>query len=68
MTDKHPVPSHGSLICTFADCPDRWWEQEYSIIHLRDLYSCQMGYLDTGCVYLCEKLVSEGKCPRGFQR
>ncbi len=23
MTDEYPVPSNGSYICTFADCPDR---------------------------------------------
>ncbi len=22
MTGKYPVPSNGSFICTFADCPD----------------------------------------------
>ena len=55
-------------IYTFMDCQDRWWEQELSVVHNIDLYSCQRWFLDTGCVYLCDKLVSGGKCPRGFKR
>jgi len=66
MTD--PLPSHGSLICTFADCPERWWEQETSAVKTLDLYSCQMWYLDTGCIYRCETCCDEGKCPNGFRR
>jgi len=54
-------------IYTLVDCNNRWWEQELSIVKNSPTYSCQRWFLDIGCVYICEKCVAEGKCPKGFQ-
>jgi hypothetical protein len=66
MSPEPQQPHEG--IYTFLDCPDRWWEQERSIVCNQTLYTCQRWYLDTGCAYICEKLCEIGKCPRGYAR
>jgi len=76
MTD--PKPSNGSLICTFADCPDR---KEW-ILHLtncsddrkkffkgeEDQSVCKIakeyGHCSSRCVYL----IAMNMCPREFVR
>ena len=63
---RNITPGKGDIY-TFVDCPSRWWEQELSIVHKQELYSCQRWYLDMGCAYLCEKCINEGKCPEGFR-
>jgi hypothetical protein len=68
-----PVPSNGSLICTFADCLDRdigvcgtycnaWKRAGYSGTHLtcEDIVSGNVERDVTGKPYF--------KCPRGFKR
>jgi hypothetical protein len=67
MTD--PVPSNGSLICTFADCPD------HSIFFACGFDGetiCKFGQPDRiylfGKPALCKDLCNSRACPRGFQR
>ena len=56
---NHPVPSNGSLICTFADCP-RWIGRYDGHIDGRD--HCLDHFLP------CAAVMRRGECPRGFQR
>jgi len=69
MTDhnhRNVTPGTGDIV-TFMDCPDRWYELEYSMVHPPDQYSCQQWFLDMGTVYLCDTCREAGKCPRGFR-
>jgi hypothetical protein len=59
-------PELRSIPLTSRDCEFRWWEQEQSIVHNRDLYSCQMWFLEMGCIYICDTCIIDGKCPRGY--
>jgi hypothetical protein len=77
-SEMYPIPSNGSLICTFADCPER----KEKILHLtncsnsrkvffkgtEDQSICaiakEYGHCSDRCVYL----IAIGRCPRGFQR
>ncbi len=68
-----PVPSNGSLIYTFADCPDRG--KEY-LFEPPCLYGSDNGWVtdDEGNVTkmaypaTCLWRTQCGQCPRGFQR
>jgi hypothetical protein len=72
MTNKHPVPSNGSLICTFADCPDR--EKKFIIEpycqHGTDKgwVESEEGDVEKAFLHPCEWKRIVGDCPRGFQR
>jgi hypothetical protein len=80
----HPQPSHGSYICTFADCPEREEIFKYSEKLAREGF-CSLGARvndfsycthpegckETESIYetlYCEVAVREGVCPRGFAR
>ena len=76
MTD--PKPSNGSLICTFADCPDR----KERILHLtncsddrkkffkgtEDQSICQIAQAYGHCSSRCVYLIEMNMCPREFVR
>ena len=53
--DLYPVPSHGSLICTWADCPKS--ENGHGICNISPIIFCN------------EMMATGGRgCYRGFQR
>ena len=79
MTEKqYPVSSNGSLICTFADCPER----KEKILHLancsnshkaffkgtEDQSVCKIAKEYGHCSDRCVYLIAMGMCPGGFQR
>jgi hypothetical protein len=56
----YPKPSHGSVICTFADCPDILVDacKQESHVGEKGIYR----------PIWCDDLLSLGFCPRGFAR
>jgi len=74
MTD--PKPSNGSLIRTFADCPDRvedLWDLNRVEHSMLDTTRCPLclrnsDYSECKQGGFCEISVRDGDCPRGFIR
>jgi len=72
----HPCPSNGSLICTFADCPDRIEK----ILHLtkcadthkkffkgtEDQSICRVAKEYGHCADRCKYLIAMGHTPGGL--
>jgi hypothetical protein len=59
----YPKPSHDSVICTFADCPNR---KEWNGVLVAD--SCYHNNSLTAKLLQCHEIVDRGLCFQGFTR
>jgi hypothetical protein len=71
--EQYPVPSNGSLICTFADCPDRRDDSyiegpgEFYCMIWGDHSKSKKGR-NIGATFSCNHNCKNGICPKGFRQ